>query len=95
MIIQQKCFLKREGTSDKVYYIWIELDEKSNSYSVPFRFGRRNWGFNKLNIGKKVSVATLKEATKQFNKIIREKERKGYIPFDTPEELEVYNALAY
>lgn len=98
--IEQRSFLFRENNSDKVYHISIEkisMDPNNpNCYSVPFRYGKRVWGYNKLTTGTKThGHVSLAVAQKEFNKMVKEKERKGYVMFNNPEELEVYNTLAY
>lgn len=93
-IIEQRSFIMREGNSDKVYHISI-IQNSKGSYDVPFRYGRRELGYDNLKPGHKVCETTFEEASTQFNKMVREKERKGYIMLNNPEELEVYNTLAY
>jgi hypothetical protein len=99
MTIDFKCFLCREATHDKVYYIWIEelesLGQSPNRYTVPFKFGRRG---NFLKEGDKVSSpVSLEQAQKEFNKMVRDKQnpRKGYVAFNSEEEMNFYNGLVF
>lgn len=68
----------REGTSDKVYKAAVE--RKGDGYVVNFAFGRRG---STLNTGTKTrSPVSLAEATKVYDKLVREKTGKGYRPTD-------------
>lgn len=99
MKVDFKCFLCREATHDKVYYIWIEelenLSPNPNRYIVPFKYGRRD---SRLIIGDKVEYpVSLEKAQKEFNKMVREKQnpKKGYVTFNTEEEMNFYNGLVF
>jgi hypothetical protein len=94
-IVEWKSFLMRHSNHDKVYHIWIEEVGTTGTYIVKFRFGRREWGFDNLNAGVKSGPVYLADAQKIFNKMVREKDRKGYTMFNNTEEMEVFNALAF
>jgi len=68
----------RQGTSDKVYYAAIEGTD--DACVVNFAYGRRG---STLTTGTKTKCpASLQEAQKVFQKLISEKQAKGYIPGD-------------
>ncbi|MCU0354910.1 MAG: WGR domain-containing protein [Cytophagales bacterium] len=67
----------REGTSDKVYQASIE--EQDTGYVVNFAFGRRG---TTLQTGTKTQVPVpLEAAQKIFDKLVKEKTAKGYLPY--------------
>ena len=98
-LVKEKAFMMREGNHDKVYYMQMYRDDSiltDIAYLVNFQFGRREWGTN-LNTGTKTPGGPVHffEAEKIFNKMVREKERKGYLSFDSKESLNVWNTLAF
>ncbi len=75
----------REGSSDKVYQCSIE--PVGDQFAVNFAFGRRG---STLNVGTKTSAPiAYDEAKKIFEKLVREKQAKGYTPGEsgTPYQL--------
>jgi len=64
-----------EGSSDKEYH--LSLEKCGNKYDVLAAWGRRG---STLQTGAKVSGVTLEEAEKVYDKVIKEKVGKGYIP---------------
>ena len=66
----------KDGSSDKIYVAKIEPKDKG--YVVNFQYGRRG---STLTAGTKTtSPVSLEEATKVFDKLIKEKIAKGYSP---------------
>jgi len=64
----------KEGTSDKVYQASIQ--PKDSGFVVNFAYGRRG---STLNTGTKTTApVTYQEAQKIFNKLVAEKQAKGY-----------------
>jgi bifunctional non-homologous end joining protein LigD len=64
----------KQGTSDKIYKVWI--DEDADGARVQFAYGRRG---STLTTGTKTqSPVTSEGAMKIFNKLVAEKEAKGY-----------------
>lgn len=64
----------REGSSDKVYHIEV-VDNGNGTYSVPFAFGRRG---STLQKGFKADGVSRSSALSEYNKVVREKTKKGY-----------------
>jgi bifunctional non-homologous end joining protein LigD len=64
-----------EGSSDKEYH--LSLEKCGNKYDVLAAWGRRG---STLQTGAKVSGVTLEEAEKVYDKVIKEKVGKGYMP---------------
>jgi bifunctional non-homologous end joining protein LigD len=64
----------QEGTSDKVYHARVEADE-GETFTVRVEWGRR--GAN-LSRGTKAVRVTREVAQRAYDKVVREKERKGY-----------------
>lgn len=74
MTIQQISLYYKDGGSDKVYHTQIE--PKDNGYIVNFQYGKRN---STLATGCKTSSPVdLESAEKIYNKLIKEKQAKGY-----------------
>ena len=68
-----------QGNSDKEYH--IQLEEVSGGYVVNFQYGRRG---GTLNSGTKTESAVSKEdAQKIYDRLLKEKNGKGYIEGDT------------
>lgn len=66
----------QEGSSDKVYNAFIVENAGSPAtYDVLVEWGRRGAS---LNYGKKANNVTLAQATKEYDKLVREKTNKGY-----------------
>ena len=66
----------REGSSDKVYQ--AQILPEADGFVVEFQYGRRG---NALTSGRKTpSPVSLEAATKVFEKLVREKQAKGYTP---------------
>lgn len=66
----------REGSSDKVYQCAIEPSSNNPGYHVMFAYGRRG---STLTYGRKNDEPLpLPEATKVYEKLVREKMAKGY-----------------
>lgn len=68
----------RSGTSDKEYH--ARMEETDGGFVVNFAFGRRG---SALNTGTKTQTQTpveYAEAVEVFNRMVREKSRKGYTP---------------
>jgi predicted DNA-binding WGR domain protein len=64
----------QEGTSDKEYH--IQLNPEGSGYVVNFQFGRRG---GPLNEGTKTpKPVSLDEADKIYEKLLKEKTKKGY-----------------
>lgn len=64
----------KEGSSDKEYH--IQIQEVTDGNVVNFQYGRVG---NALQTGTKTDTpVSLEEATKIFDKLQKEKERKGY-----------------
>lgn len=64
------------GNSDKEYHVQIE--PKGSGYVVNFQFGRRG---GTLNDGTKTPLPlTLEDAERVFDRLVAEKETKGYLP---------------
>ncbi|MBW2736749.1 MAG: WGR domain-containing protein [Deltaproteobacteria bacterium] len=64
----------QEGTSDKVYHATIVGDE-GDTFTVRVAWGRRG---SNLNQGTKALRATREAAQRAYDKVVREKTRKGY-----------------
>jgi len=64
----------QEGASDKLYNADI-VEDDDKTYSVRVQWGRRG---RKLNEGKKALGATLEQAERAYQKVVRDKTRKGY-----------------
>lgn len=68
-----------EGTSDKVYHIWVEQREMSfgvPTFDVKVRYGRRG---GTLIPGTKTKRAVpIAEATSIYRRLVAEKKAKGY-----------------
>src|SRR5688500_16438429 len=73
-VIQSTELFFQEGSSDKVYNVRIEEDGKGK-YTVHCEWGRRGSG---LNTGTKAVKVDLEKATREFDKVVREKTGKGY-----------------
>ena len=70
----KKTLYFRQGTSDKVYQVWIE--ETASGSLVNFAYGRRG---STLTTGTKTqSPVSAEAAQKIFDKLVKEKEGKGY-----------------
>lgn len=68
----------QEGGSDKVYE--VAINPKGEKYTVDFAFGRRGAS---LNTGTKTNEPVdLSDAHKIFNKLVKEKTKKGYMPVE-------------
>lgn len=75
-IIQQIRLTMTEGSSDKEYQIFLQQD--GGNCTVDFKFGRRN---GTLKPGTKTpSPVSLVKAQDIYNKLVKEKTAKGYIP---------------
>lgn len=73
-IVKQANLYFQEGTSDKEYH--IQLEPKGSGYVVNFQFGRRG---GPLQEGTKTSSpVSLEEAEKIYEKLKKEKTKKGY-----------------
>lgn len=71
----------REGSSDKVYQVWIEASDEG--HRVAFRYGRRGAA---LQTGTKTPAPVTPDKAKAiFDKIVKEKLAKGYKPADAGE----------
>lgn len=86
MIIESTALFYREGSSDKEYNVFLE--DAKNGYVVNFTYGRRG---NAVNHGSKTNVpVTLECAQHVYQKLISEKQAKGYVangegqPFSAP-----------
>ena len=64
----------QEGSSDKLYNADIVEDDEG-LFTVKVAWGRRG---AKLNTGKKALRVSLKEAERAFDKVVRDKTKKGY-----------------
>jgi len=88
---------------DKVYFIQIvDVSERDGAYpaeptfNVPFQYGKREWmQRDNLIKGYKVKNVSLPIAQKAYNKMVKEKDRKGYLKFDDLNGLTVWNQLVY
>lgn len=65
----------REGSSDKVYHVWIE--NVGANHFVKFKYGRRG---STLMAGTKIGPTHAAKAVEVYNKIVSEKTGKGYKP---------------
>lgn len=76
MSLSKTTLFNREGTSDKVYTIWLEQEGKK--YMVRAQWGRRG---GPMQAGNKTSKpVSLDDAQKMFDKTVKEKLDKGYRP---------------
>jgi len=67
----------KDGSSDKVYNVWMR-EVGPNQFMVEFTYGRRG---STLTAGSKTtSPVSLAAAEKIFDKLIKEKQAKGYSP---------------
>lgn len=67
-----------QGKSNKVYQ--VQLEKQDNGYVVNFQFGRKG---SSLKDGTKTATPVDKEkAEKVYDKLVKEKMKKGYIPSD-------------
>ena len=97
-LVKEQACLMREDNHDKVYYIQIYRNiaiKHGIAYRVNFQYGRRNWGADLCEGTKTVGFVSLPEAEKIFNKMIKEKLRKGYLVFDSKDALNVWNMVAF
>ena len=65
----------QEGTSDKVYHLYLAQSLTDDDYSVISRYGRRDGGFQQT---KKVFDSHLEAAEKEWNRLHHDKLQKGY-----------------
>ena len=65
----------REGTSDKVYHLYLAQSLMNNFYSIISRYGRRDGG---LQQAQKTFDSNLEAAEKEWNRLRHDKLRKGY-----------------
>ena len=73
---EQVTLYYREGSSDKVYQVQIEA--KDSGYVVNFAYGRRG---STMNTGTKTqSPVSHEQARSIFDKLVKEKQAKGYTP---------------
>lgn len=101
-VVDQKAFLKREGGSDKVYYIQL-VKFGHNRFQVPFRYGKRSLGYANLRRRWKTdqkdsTVAVMlneEDARSAFDKAVSDRKKHGYLYFESDQDLQVYNQLAY
>lgn len=74
----------QEGTSDKVYHLYLARSLTSDDYSVISRYGRRDGGLQQTE---KVFDSHLEAADKEWNRLHHEKLQKGYqVGHPTPPE---------
>jgi bifunctional non-homologous end joining protein LigD len=73
-ILEQANLEYREGGSDKVYNVFLELD--GAAYEVRFAYGRRG---STLTRGSKVKTGSEQAARKTYLKLVSEKLGKGYV----------------
>jgi len=66
----------RDGVSNKFYD--ISIVEQGGVFDVPFQFGRVGTDGQS---GYKVQGVAMEDARKGFDKAVREKMRKGYVPY--------------
>ena len=72
----------QEGTSDKVYHLYLAQSLMDNFYSVISRYGRRDGDIQQT---KKVFDSRFEEAEKEWNRLHRDKLQKGYqVGYPTP-----------
>lgn len=75
-LIQSIALFFRDGSSDKEYN--VTLEETNGGYLVNFNYGRRG---NATTTGTKTSKPVdLAEAQKIYDKLVKEKRGKGYVP---------------
>lgn len=79
MILEQANLEYREGSSDKVYNVFLELD--GAAYEVKFSYGRRG---SALTHGSKVKTGSEQAARKTYLKLVTEKLVKGYVETGKP-----------
>ena len=65
----------REGTSDKVYHLYLAQSLTNDYYSVISRYGRRDGGIQQTE---KVFDSHLEAAEKEWNRLHHDKLQKGY-----------------
>ena len=65
----------QEGTSDKVYHLYLVQPLTDDAYSVISRYGRRDGGLQQTE---KVFDSHLEEAEKEWNRLHHDKLQKGY-----------------
>lgn len=75
--IQQASLCYKEGSSDKVYHVWLrKSDAEDGKFVVDFAFGRRG---STLNTGTKTNRPMSQyNATDVFDTLVRSKLEKGY-----------------
>jgi len=73
-IVESVRLFFQEGTSDKVYEASI-VEDSEGVYSVLVAWGRRNAN---LNQGKKANGVSLADAKKAYDRVVRQKTKKGY-----------------
>ena len=77
----------QEGTSDKVYHLYLAQSVTVDFYSVISRYGRRDRGLQQTE---KVFDYRLEEAEREWNRLHHDKIQKGYqIGHPTPPQLEL------
>lgn len=65
----------QEGTSDKIYHLYLTQSLTNDCYSVISRYGRRDSGLQQTE---KVFDSHLEAAEKEWNRLHHEKLQKGY-----------------
>ena len=65
----------QEGTSDKVYHLYLAQSLMDDDYRVISRYGRRDGGLQQTE---KVFGSQLEAAKKEWNRLHRDKLQKGY-----------------
>src|SRR5258708_11561477 len=74
MVKEQISLYYREGNSDKEYH--VQLVSVGDLFTVNFQYGRRH---STLSGGSKTAVpVTYEQAKKTYDKLVKEKEGKGY-----------------
>ena len=68
-------FYYQEGTSDKVYHLYLTQSLIDNFYSVISRYGRRDGGLQQTE---KAFDSRLEAAEKEWNRLHHDKLQKGY-----------------
>ena len=68
-------FYYQEGTSDKVYHLYLTQSLTTDCYSVISRYGRRDGGLQET---KKVFDSQLEAAEKEWSRLHHDKLQKGY-----------------
>jgi predicted DNA-binding WGR domain protein len=72
----------QEGTSDKIYHLYLAQSLTNDRYSVISRYGRRDGGLQQTE---KVFDSHLEAAEKEWSRLHHDKLQKGYqVGYPTP-----------